>query len=71
MTLLEDGIKNVVTIFQAYVCHRIRNGSPIGNDYLSIMIDAFDDYCVAKYIDLMDAVQATPRNLMTTALLIS
>ncbi len=57
--LLEPGNKNPVTLFVAYVCHRIRIGTPIGTDYLSVTQDKFFDYLVN---DSMTPMADAPSN---------
>jgi hypothetical protein len=61
MTLLNAGTKNLVTTFVAYVCHRILNDTPIGNDYLSVMEDDFEEYRVNDYLLAPDAT-TTPKS---------
>ena len=57
--LLEPGNKNPVTLFVAYVCHRICIGTPIGTDYLSVTQDKFFDYLVN---DSMTPMADAPSN---------
>jgi hypothetical protein len=62
MTSLAPGHKNMVTIFLAYVCHRIIIGNPIiGNDYLSITDADFEEYRQTDYMDLMMAAPTNPK----------
>jgi hypothetical protein len=53
MTLLGPGYKNLITIFVAYVRHRILDGTPIGNDYLSVTAGEFDKYQITDYLYLL------------------
>jgi hypothetical protein len=59
MTPLEPGHKNLITIFLAYVFHRILSDNPIGDDYLSVTHDGFEAYHVTEYLKLMDPAPAT------------
>jgi hypothetical protein len=62
MTSLAPGHKNMVTIFLAYVCHRIIIGNPIiGNDYLSVTDADFEEYRQTDYMDLMMAAPTNPK----------
>jgi hypothetical protein len=54
MTLLAPGHKNMVTIFLAYVCHRIIICDPIMDDYLSVTSDEFEAYNGNDYLMLMN-----------------
>ena len=62
MTSLAPGHKNMVTIFLAYVCHRIIIGNPIiGNDYLSVTDADFEEYRQTDYMDLIKAAPTNPK----------
>ena len=43
--LLDNGSKDEIKIFKAHVSHRRLDGTPIGNDYLSVTPEGFYDSC--------------------------
>ena len=57
--------QNRVNAFVAYVCHRIRVGTPIRTDYLLVTADNFDDYSGNKH--LVDKARNTALNATATS----
>jgi hypothetical protein len=54
MIWLAPGHKNMVTIFIAYVCHRIIICDPIMDDYVSVTSDEFEAYNGNDYLMFMN-----------------
>ncbi len=50
LTPLGPGPRNEITTFIAYLCHCIRIGMPVGNDYLSVTQEELDNYSVIEYM---------------------
>ena len=50
LTSLDPGSQNEITIFIAYLCHRIRTGIPVGNNYLSITPEDYNKYHISEYM---------------------
>jgi hypothetical protein len=56
LKVLDPGSQNEITALVAYLCHRVRIGTPVGNDYLSITYTEFSNY---QFCDYMYPTEAT------------